>query len=45
MEKCPKCSNEILISNTNIAVFAEQPWKKIQAKICSDCEFIELVHN
>ncbi len=45
MEKCPKCSNQIIVSNTNVAVNVEQPWKKVQAKICLDCNFMELFRN
>ncbi|WP_187146528.1 hypothetical protein [Nitrosopumilus maritimus] len=45
METCPKCSNLVQRSETNISLQAEQPWRKIQAKICSGCDFVELFHN
>ncbi|AJM93295.1 hypothetical protein NPIRD3C_2085 [Nitrosopumilus piranensis] len=45
METCPKCSNEIRTSATNVTILANQPWRKIQAKFCTDCDFVELFHN
>lgn len=45
MEACPKCSNDIHLTDTNITVHAAQPWRKVQAKICTDCNFVELIHN
>jgi len=45
METCPKCSNHIQTSDTNISLHAKQPWRKIQAKFCIGCDFVQLFHN